>query len=314
MESIRIAHISDIHVTVPSRWQSDDWFNKRLPAWLNLRFLGRGRRFRHTDTVLSILLEELRQRRPDRVVFSGDATALGFEEELARAAELLGLRHPESLPGLAVPGNHDYCTPRAALSGAFEQHFAPWLEGERIGNDLYPFAQRVGSAWLIGVNSAKANRWAWDASGGAGQEQLGRLELLLQRLDPGPRILVTHYPVCKSSGKLEPPSHRLRDVHALAETAQRGGVVLWLHGHLHGPFRHTSTDLTSFPVICAGSTTQSQVWSYGEYVITGRQLQVIRREFDPQQQCFRDAEVDALMLPISTPAGEPVALELEQSP
>src|SRR5207253_1521331 len=91
MQSIRLAHISDIHVGARSRWRADDWFNKRLFAWLNLRLLGRGRRFRHTDTVLTALVEELQQRRPDRVVFSGDATALGFEEEIARAATLLGL-------------------------------------------------------------------------------------------------------------------------------------------------------------------------------------------------------------------------------
>src|SRR5258708_914195 len=123
MESIRLAHISDIHVSARSRWRADDWLNKRLIAWLNLRLLGRGLRFRHTETVLGALAEELKERQPDRVVFSGDATALGFEEEIARAAGLLGLH---ALPGIAVPGNHDYCTRRAASSGAFERHFAPW--------------------------------------------------------------------------------------------------------------------------------------------------------------------------------------------
>ena len=297
MDSIRLAHVSDIHVSARSRWRPSDWANKRLIAWLNLRLLGRARRFRHTDTVLAALLEELRQRRPDRVVFSGDATALGFEEEVARAAELLGLRHAEPLAGLAVPGNHDYCTHRSAQSGAFERHFAPWQEGERINGAVYPFAQRVGPAWLIGVNSATPNRWAWDASGGVGQEQLGRLSQLLKRLDPGPRILVTHYPACKASGKLEPPAHRLRDVYALAEAARQGGVSLWLHGHLHRAFRHVSTDLTPFPVICAGSSTQSQLWSYGEYTLTGRRLRAVCRVYHPDTGRFSDGETFELMLP-----------------
>jgi 3',5'-cyclic AMP phosphodiesterase CpdA len=294
MQSIRLAHISDIHVSARSRWRADDWFNKRLFAWLNLRLLGRARRFRHADTVLTALVEELHARRPDRVIFSGDATALGFEEEVARAAGLLGLH---ALPGLAVPGNHDYCTFRAATSGAFERHFAPWQEGERIDDSIYPFAQRVGHAWLIGVNSAKANRWAWDASGIVGQQQLDRLTALLARLDDGPRILVTHYPACKASGKLEPPTHRLLDVHDLANVAGKGKVSLWLHGHLHRAFQHPATNLTPFPVICAGSSTQSWLWSYGEYTLTGRELHVVRRVYDPDTRRFREGEAFDLALP-----------------
>src|SRR5439155_15890725 len=90
--AIRLAHLSDIHVTAPACvWRPADWFNKRLTAWLNLRVLGRGRSFRHTDRVLAALVEDLRGRNFDRLVFSGDATAMGFEEEVCRAAHLLGV-------------------------------------------------------------------------------------------------------------------------------------------------------------------------------------------------------------------------------
>jgi 3',5'-cyclic AMP phosphodiesterase CpdA len=139
------------------------WFSKRLTGWVNLSLLGRGHRFRHAERVLAVLRDELRDRRFDRVVFSGDATALGFEEEVARAAALLGLEHPEPLPGLAVPGNHDYYTAHAARSGHFEQYFAPWQAGERVGDAVYPFAQRVGPGWLVAVNSSRPNRWPADA-------------------------------------------------------------------------------------------------------------------------------------------------------
>src|SRR5262249_17045139 len=160
----------------------------------NLRFLGRGARFHQADQVLIALVEELHQSQPDRVVFSGDATALGFEEEIARAAELLGLGNSLALPGIAVPGNHDYCMRRAASSVACERHFAPWLDGRRVDGAVYPFAQRVGPVWVVGLNSATGNRWVWDASGRVGEDQLRRLGLLLDQLEPGPRILVTHYP------------------------------------------------------------------------------------------------------------------------
>jgi len=201
---IRLAHLSDIHVTAPDcRWRRGDWFNKRLSSWINLRFLGRGQRFAHTDAVLKALRDDLREQHVDHVIFSGDATALGFAEETARAAELLGVGGPDALPGLAVPGNHDYTTHADRASGHFEKHFAPWQYGERIGDAVYPFAQRVGPAWLVGVNSATPNVWPWDASGGVGAEQLARLEALLARLDGGPRILVTHYPVLLANGRRE---------------------------------------------------------------------------------------------------------------
>src|SRR5262245_34661184 len=77
---IRLAHFSDVHITAPQLgWTLRDWFNKRYAAWMNFRWLGRGRRFSRADEVLERFVEELHERLPDRAVFSGDATALGFE-------------------------------------------------------------------------------------------------------------------------------------------------------------------------------------------------------------------------------------------
>jgi 3',5'-cyclic AMP phosphodiesterase CpdA len=296
--AIRLAHVSDIHVTAPAcAWRPEDWFNKRLTAWVNLRLLGRGYRFRHADHVLGALAAELRAGNFDRILFSGDATALGFEEEVARAAHLLGLGRPDPLPGLAVPGNHDYCTVTAMASGHFERHFAPWQEGQRINSALYPFAQRVGPAWLVALNSSTPNRWPWDASGVVGPDQLRRLEDLLDRLDPGPRILVTHYPVRLASGRREHRHHALRDLDEVVAVCQRGGIGLWLHGHRHGPYHHRPSDFAPFPVICAGSATQSGRWSYGTYTLTDRRLRAVRRVYDPAEGCFRDDASFELELP-----------------
>jgi 3',5'-cyclic AMP phosphodiesterase CpdA len=266
-----------------------DWFNKRLFSWLNHRLLGRGFRFRHSVDVLSRMAAELRRVPFDRIIFSGDATAMGFDEELARATKILGVDRPDTLSGLAVPGNHDYCTRKAARSGDFERRFARWQIGERIDGHTYPFAQRLGGGWLIAVNSATGNRWAWDARGLVGADQLARLEELLARLDGGPRILVTHYPVYIASGKREPRIRALRDLDALVDVARRGGIGLWLHGHRHNSYAHLPTDFAPFPVLCAGSATQTRRWSYNEYTLTGMQLNVVRRTFDPEMGRFYDA-------------------------
>jgi 3',5'-cyclic AMP phosphodiesterase CpdA len=287
---IRLAHLSDIHITAwPLGWQRGDWFTKRYPGWVNFRWLGRRFRFRHADEVLAALMADLRRRHFDHIVFSGDATALGFETEFQRAASLLGLTDSSILPGLAVPGNHDYYTRAVEASGLFERYFAPWQKGTRLDEAVYPFAQQIGPLWLVGVNSCTGNRWPWDAGGSVGADQLQRLERLLAHLAPGPRILVTHYPVALASGQPERRSHGLRNLPDLLRVAGQGGVSLWLHGHRHGPYYHVRTANASFPVVCAGSATQSGLWSYGDYTIEGRQFRAVRRVFDPTEHCFKDA-------------------------
>jgi 3',5'-cyclic AMP phosphodiesterase CpdA len=295
--AVRLAHFSDIHVTTEQLgWSRCDWFNKRGPGWFNLKWLGRRHRFRDADRVLLALADDLKQRRPDHVIFSGDATALGFEEELAHAATLLGVSGPGALPGMAVPGNHDYYTRGVAASGLFERYFAPWQKGERVDHAIYPFAQRVGHVWLVGVNSSTGNRWFWDAAGSVDRDQLARLSILFERLPPGPRILVTHYPVCLASGAPERRHHGLRNLAEVITTAVRGGVCLWLHGHRHGAYHHCARDSAPFPVVCAGSATQSGRWSYGEYTIEGDAFHGLQRVFCPVQGSFQDGKTFDLQL------------------
>jgi 3',5'-cyclic AMP phosphodiesterase CpdA len=295
---IQLAHFSDIHITArPLGWRREDWFNKRLPGWFNLACLGRGRRFCRAEDVLAILGADLRARPLDHVIFSGDATALGFEPELARAVALLGISEPDLPPGLAVPGNHDYYTPAVVAAGLFERTFARWQHGERVDEAMYPFAQRVGSVWLVGVNSCTANRWTWDAAGSVGAAQLGRLAKLLDGLAPGPRILVTHYPVCRGDGSPEKRTHGLRDLAALVAVAKQGRVCLWLHGHRHEAYDVNDPRIAPFPIICAGSATQTGYWTYGEYTIEGRCFRGRRRLFAPEEGHFRDGETFEWQLP-----------------
>ncbi len=290
----RIVHVSDVHLTVPRvSWRREDWFNKRLAAWMNLHLLGRGFRFRHAEEVLGAWLRDQVARGPAHVVFTGDATAMGFCEEVERAAELMNVT---GLPGMATPGNHDYCTKTAQREAHFERVYAPWQVGERVDGEVYPFAQRVGHAWLVAVNSSTANRWPWDATGKVGKEQMGRLEALLGRLEGGPKVLVTHYPVVRPSGWPEPFGRRLRDLTGLLRVAEEGGVALWLHGHIHKPYHFAAGRYAPFPVICAGSGTQTGYWSYGDYTITGHTLTGRRRVYHQESNEFRDGEAFELEL------------------
>jgi 3',5'-cyclic AMP phosphodiesterase CpdA len=296
---IRLAHLSDIHISaVPLGWRKRDWLNKRFTSWLNLRF-GRQQRFARADEVATRLMHDLRQRDIDHIIFSGDATALGFESEFRQAAEIMQVG-VTSIPALAVPGNHDYITREVAASGLFERFFEPWQSGIRIDVHRYPFAQRAGPVWLVGVNAATGNWIPWDAAGTVGPLQRERLRLLLRQLESGPRFLVIHYPVRLAGGENEPRRHGLRDLSDVLEIARAGGVRLWLHGHRHSPYFFDQPAWAPFPAICAGSGTQTGIWSYNEYTVGETILKAVRRSFDPAANRFRDAETFEVRLPAGT--------------
>jgi 3',5'-cyclic AMP phosphodiesterase CpdA len=291
-EPVRLVHYSDVHITTRRlSWRRRDFVSKRVTGWLNMRLLGRAKRFRHANDVAATMVREIRERRPHHVIFSGDATALAFEEEFAEAARRLGVADSDMPPGLAVPGNHDYYVGRPVRDGLFEKHFGPWQQGERVDHHHYPFAQRAGHVWLVGLNSSVANFWSWDATGLVGRPQRERLRQLLNQLPPGPRILVTHYPLARAKGQRERIFHGLRDWRDVLRIAADGGVALWLHGHIHRPFVLARDQVAPFPVICAGSGTQTGVWVYNEYVITGHRLAMTRRRYSPSVEAYHDQDV-----------------------
>jgi 3',5'-cyclic AMP phosphodiesterase CpdA len=288
---LRLLHFSDVHLTAaPFGWKLRDTFSKRLVGYTNLNLFGRAKRFRRSGRIVDAMIAEAKRRNYDAMLFSGDATMLAFESEFEHAARRLGVTDPALPPAIAVPGNHDYYTRRAAAAGYFEKHFAPWQQGIRIGDSPYPFARKIGHAWIIGLNSSYHPFFNWNASGVVGRPQLERLKQLCAQLDPGPRILVTHYPLRTAKGKIEIRSHRLLDQFAALTAAVECRISLWLHGHIHAPFVLQPTPGIPFPVICAGSCTQTHRMVHNEYELEGFTLKMQRRVFDLETGGFRDAE------------------------
>jgi hypothetical protein len=83
----------------------------------------------------------------------------------------------------------------------------------------------------------------------------------------------------------------------LVAVAIRGGICLWLHGHRHGAYHHGHCEFAPFPIVCAGSATQSGRWSYGEYTIEGNAFHALRRVFCPTSGSFQDSVSFDLRLP-----------------
>ncbi len=285
---LRLLHYSDVHLTVPRLgWRPRDVFSKKAVGWVNIKLLGRGKRFKHATTVANAMIADARTRGHDGIVFSGDATKLAFPPEFAFAAERLGVGDASLPPTVCVPGNHDYYTHRDVRAGQFEDHFAPWLGGETVDGHRYPFARRLGHLWLVCLNSSHPGFFNTSARGRAGAEQLERLVKLCAKLD-GPKILVTHYPLRDASGKVERRSHRLADHAAALDAAKRAGVGLWLHGHIHHPYVLTPTAEVPFTLVCGGSATQTNRWAHHEYEIDGRAVRMVRRVWDAQEGKFRE--------------------------
>jgi 3',5'-cyclic AMP phosphodiesterase CpdA len=295
---VRLAHFSDIHLTAkPLGWRVRDAFNKRPTGWANLALLGRGARFKHANDVTAALRHEFSTRGFDQLVFSGDATTLGFPAEMTESARRLGVGEAHLPPGIAVPGNHDVYVGRSARDRLFEDAFAPWQHGKRVSAEHYPFARKVGHVWLIALNSAKPNFLAWDASGRVGNAQLLRFRELCASLDDdGPRIVVSHYPLLMENHKPESLWHRLRDWQKVRDTAAECGAGLWLHGHRHRWYVLPPAANLPFHTICTGSSTQTARWGYHDYTIDGRQLKGVRRVYDQASGAFVDADLFELEL------------------
>ncbi len=296
--TIRLAHFSDIHLTVrPLGWRVRDAFNKRPSGWVNVAVLGRGASFKHANDVTAALRREFASRGFDQLVFSGDASTLGFPSEITEAATRLGVSDATLPPGIAVPGNHDVYIGRSARDRLFEEAFAKWQHGQRLSADHYPFARKVGHVWLIALNSAIPNFLLWDASGRVGDAQLQRFRELCATLDPGPRIVVSHYPLLMEGHRPEPRWHRLRDSAKVRDVAAECGVSLWLHGHRHRWYLLPPAANLPCATICTGSSTQTGRWGYHDYTIDGFHLKGVRRVYNLASSAFVEMERFELELP-----------------
>jgi 3',5'-cyclic AMP phosphodiesterase CpdA len=295
---IKLAHFSDVHLTTPALgWRVRDLFGKRASGWVNVQMFGRGHRFRFANVVVESLLREFHARPFDHLVFSGDATTMAFESEMTEAAHRLGVWDATLPPCIAVPGNHDLYTYGAVRKRVFEFAFSAWQQGERADPDhTYPFAKKVGHVWLIALNSATANFWPWDATGKVGAAQLDRLRALCEKLDAGPRIVVSHYPLLTRARKPEAKWHRLKDWRETRDAVAACGVSLWLHGHKHAWYILPAGADLPFHCVNVGSSAQEKLWGYHEYSIDGEKLSGLRRVYDPAEDRFADGEAFELDL------------------
>lgn len=232
-QTIKLAHLSDLHLTAVSGFYPRHWNIKRGLGYLNWHVGGRRRR--HDPSVAAMLVEDMRAQSPDHVAVTGDLANIGLPGELAAAAAWLeGLGPPEQVT--AIPGNHDIYVRFASDIGV--ERWRDYMRGNDAGRKFetpgragFPFVRIVGPVALIGLNSAVPTP-PFNAAGELGGLQLAALEHILNvtKLAGLVRVVLIHHPPLPG---LASKLRGLRDAEALVRVLEAAGCELVLHGHNH---------------------------------------------------------------------------------
>jgi 3',5'-cyclic AMP phosphodiesterase CpdA len=275
--TLRLAHLSDIHIYDLRGARPWDFLGKRATGGLNL-LLKRGKI--HQNQIALQALAQAREEGAHHTVITGDLTNLALRGEFEAARDLLQ-EHAGGPEWLSViPGNHDYYTRQAVRRGDFEDFFSPWMRCALRDQSQapYPYVKRLGphgEVALIGVNSCvpSAPTLAIGRVGAPQRAELARL-LALPALETTFRVVALHH-------HLEPPHHtsarkelfrQLRDRKEVLATLREGRADLVIHGHNHQhstrqyPWTHGGGDVT----VCEAGSSSVGVLREGDELRGGK--------------------------------------------
>jgi 3',5'-cyclic AMP phosphodiesterase CpdA len=296
---LRLAHFTDIHVTASPReipWR--ELLSKRFLGWVNLTVLGRAGAFAEAPQVTRAFVEDVMRVAPDRILATGDFTAISLPCEFTAAREALQPLFEGEADVTAIPGNHDVYVRSALRRRLYEEAFAPWvrtdLEPESFPAELrhlwpYPLVRLFGDeAALVCLRDARP-ALPHDSSGRAGAEQLRLLASLLadRRVASRTPVLALHYGLRRADGSPDTCFHRLRDAERVLQVAGARGVRLVVHGHLHRRFVLPAGAAGPAAVANPGSlTSRHGDRAYHIYTIDGPRIRLEARRYDPARGEF----------------------------
>ena len=223
---MKIAHISDPHLSSLDRVRPGELLNKRILGYLSWRLK---RRRSHSREMLSRTLADLAGRQPDHLVISGDFTHLGTADECRETETWLNsIGAPDYIS--IVPGNHDHYI--AAESAETTGRWLAWMRSDPDEDghaDGFPYLRVRGPVALIGLSSAIPTA-PFLASGRLGDEQLQRLRVLLETTARRGlyRIVVLHH-----GPQFSGIRRGLTDAGKLLSILSQTGAELLVHGHGH---------------------------------------------------------------------------------
>jgi 3',5'-cyclic AMP phosphodiesterase CpdA len=222
---ITVAHLSDIHLAPLPPIRPAQLLNKRLTGYINWRLK------RHTSqggSGLAQLVDHLHEQDADFTAVTGDLINLGLDAEIAHAASWLNGLGPAERVAVS-PGNHDAYLP-GTLTRACEA-WRPYVTGETIDDNFFPFVRRIGDVAIVCCSSAVATP-PFVSAGRFDRGQAGRLGRILHMLGEGGyfRVVMIHHPPGKEGDRLK---SGLWGVKLFRQAIAEYGAELILHGHTH---------------------------------------------------------------------------------
>ena len=282
---MRIAHITDIHVTERPRF-SQLW-GKRLWGSAQLYLFGRAKKF--SRLVQEELVRAVAQLEPDVLVVTGDLTSQSLPQEFE---QFRSIYQPlfDRQETVVLPGNHDLYTLPTAKGVRADAYLQPW-----IGEGDYPRVRVVGDVAFVSLCCSRPGLYA---RGLCPQEQLNRLDGLLhgKRLNGKTVLLLMHYATRNFDGTpFDSYFECLANANAVEAVIASHGerISAILHGHLHRGYR---TELASpaGPIPIFNPGTSGYAWDpdrgrtayFNLLEVDGSELAVHRYLYDGREGRF----------------------------
>jgi 3',5'-cyclic AMP phosphodiesterase CpdA len=234
---VRLVHVSDIHHQLD--WKSKSWSSSGWQGALGrieLHAFGRLSRFADAAAAWHRILEDIEKLSVDHVIFTGDLTAMGAQEEFEAVHRTV--QHLTKAGKLTViPGNHD-----RYIDSPGDRHFER-IFGDVIVSDLpeyadakgYPFVKLLGTeVALVGLDSTRVPGLSQYFVGRVGKAQRDALEKILK----DPRVagrtihVLAHHGPLNPKGKHDWGESGLIDSKPLLKILE-GQEVMLHHGHSH---------------------------------------------------------------------------------
>jgi len=229
IRTMRIAHLSDLHIFPEGAIRPRDLLSRRLFGAANVRLF---RKRAHSSSIARAAVEAVLGLDVDHTVITGDLTNLALRREFEAVADLVApLGGWDRLT--IVPGNHDYYTPGAVKERRFEERFGYTLWSGSSGDGVYPSVKEIAGVMIVAIRSA-ALAPPLCSFGRVGNEQARALRVALDgaRASGRDTVVLMHHNL-HFRGVFQESIGRLRDREHVSGILADCGATLVLHGHDH---------------------------------------------------------------------------------
>ena len=288
---MRIAHITDIHVTVPPK--ISQLFGKRLLGTLNLYVFGRNSHF--SQKTYDALDKALDEQKPDVLVVTGDLTSQATPQEFDAALDLWTPIFNRQTT-VVMPGNHDLYTRDSEKNDWMQDRFATWM-----GEGPWPRVHRVND--FLSIVAVQVCRPDILSSGKIKAADLKRLNEILEEEASQNRkaLIAAHYPLRGRDGEPHGPRSRaIVNKEALEEvlTKHSDSITAFVHGHEHHGYRteipgSNGRHIPSFDPGSSGYAwlpNQNRTAHFNVYNVSRESIEVDRFTYRGDKECFLPEE------------------------